>query len=568
MFIFDPLTQGLELLSQRELQMAEHLFLKIINDPYSQREELKKARNYLNDIRACQTGTRNLNFDSYKKLAKTGDISLDKITQLLQEVYFLPVNTYQDFDAAIAQRIPDVISRLKQIKIRDILARDEFFAQVDRDGIRFINIKQQEIDARDGREPKPFAKFRWETIYRKFIEQVNPIILERHLELIEYILETGEIELLEDPKLNILTPKYRWILESTLNIKWYLLRSYFFKAKSEIQAQFKKKEGTRKYWEDVKYKKIKIFESCDFQESSIQKFLYIDKLNFKTLEEIHKFAGELGQVLIPRDVSLALRGVDKAKDHIRERGGFLMGRRKAFQDELITLGFSRKNSYQIARQAKRSNSHQISGAFESALQVTGDEIYWYRIPPQSQKLREDVEAQCCKHLSTVRIHLFERGRLNKLLLQAGKSLVRQYMINIYGEDVVDLHCYFRLETIHQYYKLKFFNMHAQQVPSVSELIKISRKELQPLLKEGYKTFVQKKRLSVPAKLFEELGKHRSVTLWEDPYTTVEEKLLLKFWFLMDHGVSVTQNLILKGVLQPGFDLWGFLKNQSLEECNS
>lgn len=548
--------------------MAEHLFLKIINDPYSQREELKKARNYLNDIRACQTGTKNLNFDSYKQLAQTNDISLDKITQLLQEVFFLPISTYKEFDAAIGERIPDVISRLKQVKIRDILARDEFFCQIEKDGIRFIKIKLQELNSQNGTDIKAFDKFRWETIYRKFIEQVNPIILERHLELIEYILESGEIELLEDPKLNILTPKYRWILESTLNIKWYLLRSYFFKAKSEIQAQFNKKEGTRKYWEDVKYKKIKIFEGCDFKESSIQKFLYIDKLNFKTLEEIHKFASELGQTLIPRDVSLALRGVDKARDHIRERGGYLMGRRKTFQDELIALGFSRKNSYQIARQAKRSNSHQISGAFESALTVAGDEIYWYRIPPQSQKIREDIETQCCKHLSTVRIHLFERGRLNKLLLQAGKSLVRRYMIKVYGEDVVDLHCYFRLETIHQYYKLKFFEIHNQHVPSVSELIKISREELQPLLIDGYKAFIHKKRLTIPAKFFEELGSHRSVTSWEDPYTTVEEKLLLKFWFLMDHGVSITQNLVQKGVLKPGFDLWGYLKNQSLEECNS
>ncbi len=567
MFIFDPLTQGLELLSQRELQMAELLFLKIINDPYSQRDELKRARNYLNDIRACQTGKKTLNFESYKKLANASDISLDNITQLLQEIYFLPINTYKDFDAAIAQRIPDVISRLKQIKIGDIVARDELFSKIEKDGIRSIKIKLKDISAKMGNEPEVFTKYRWETIYRKFVEQVNPILLERHLELLEYILETGEVELLEDPKLNILTPKYQWILESTLNIKWYLLRSYFFKAKSEIQAQFTKKEGTRKYWEDVKYKKIKIFESCNFQESSIQKFLYIDKLNFMTLKEIHKFARELGLALIPRDVSLALRGVDKAKDHIRERGGHLMGKRKKFQDELIGLGFSRKNSYQIARQAKRSNSHQISGAFESALQVARDEIYWYRIPPQSKKIREDIEAQCCKHLSTVRIHLFERGRLNKLLLQAGKSLVRQYMIKIYGENVVHLHCYFRLETIHQYYKLKFFKTHEQHVPSVSELIKISRKELQPLLKEGYKMFVHKKRLTIPAKLLEEVGQHRSVTLWEDPYTTVEEKLLLKFWFLMDHGVSITQSLIQKGVLRPGFDLWGYLKNQT-SECNN
>ena len=568
MFIFDPLTQGLELLSQRELQMAEHLFLKIINDPFSQREELKKARNYLNDIRACQTGTRTLNFDSYKKLANSSDLSLDKIIQLLLEIYFLPLDSYNDFDGAIAKGIPDVISRLKQIKIRDIVARDDLFDQIKMEGMRSVKRKLHEISAEDGGEIEAFSKYRWETIYRKFVEQVNPIILERHLELLEYILETGEVELLEDPKLTILTPKYRWILESTLHIKWYLLRSYFFKAKSEIQAQFKKKEGTRKYWEEVKYKKIKIFESCNFQEPSIQKFLYIDKLNFKTLEEIHQFARGLGLTLIPRDVSLALRGVDKAKDHIRERGGFLMGKRKEFQDELIDLGFSRKNSYQIARQAKRSNSHQISEAYASALQVAGDEIYWYRIPPQSKKTREDIEAQCCKHLSTVRIHLFERGRLNKLLLQAGKSLVRQYMIKIYGEDVVHLHCYFRLETIHQYYKLKFFSIHQQHVPSVSELIKISRKELQPLLQEGYKAFVQKKRLTVPTKLLDELGEHRSVTLWEDPYTTVEEKLLLKFWFLMDHGVSITQSLIEKGVLQPGFDLWGYLKNQSSEECSN
>lgn len=565
MFIFDPLTQGLELLSKRELQMAEQLFLKIINDPYSQREELKQARNYLKDIRACQTGTKTLNFDSYKKIADTSDISLDKIIQLLLEIYFLPIKTYREFDEALVQRIPDTISRLKQVKIRDIVARDEFFAQVERDGVLSIKKKLEEINTGKG---EVFAKHRWETIYRKFVEQVNPILLERHLELLEYILETGEVELLEDPKLNILTPKYRWIIESTLNIRWYLLRSYFFKAKSEIQAQFKKKEGTRKYWEDVKYKKIKIFESCDFQESSIQKFLYVDKLNFKTLEEIHKFAGELGQTLIPRDVSLALRGVDKAMDHIRERGGFLMGRRKTFQEELIALGFSRKSSYQIARQAKRSNSHQILEAFELALQVAGDEIYWYRIPPQSKRIREAVEAQCSKHLSTVRIHLFERGRLNKLLLQAGKSLVRQYMIKIYGEDVVDLHCFFRLETIHQYYKLKFFKTHKQHVPSVSELIKISRKELQPLLQEGYEEFVRKKRLSIPPKLLKDVDRHRSVTLWEDPYTTVEEKLLLKFWFLMDHGVPITQSLIQKGVLQPGFDLPGYLKNQPSEECSN
>ena len=159
---------------------------------------------------------------------------------------------------------------------------------------------------------------------------------------------------------------------------------------------------------------------CGFQEKNIQKFLYIDKLNYKTLHDIYEFAHNLNLDLTPRDVSLALRGVDKAKDHIKERGGYLMGSRKDFQGRLIELGFDPENSYQIARQAKKASNHQIAESYEQALQVARDEIYWYRVPPQNTNLRRDIEEQCCKHLSTVRIHLFDRGRLNKLLLQNGK----------------------------------------------------------------------------------------------------------------------------------------------------
>ena len=79
MFIYDSMTQGLEFLAQRELQSAESLFLNIINDPYSQPEETKRARIYLNDIRACQTGNKNLDFDVYKKLVKKVVVSLDYI---------------------------------------------------------------------------------------------------------------------------------------------------------------------------------------------------------------------------------------------------------------------------------------------------------------------------------------------------------------------------------------------------------------------------------------------------------------------------------------------------------
>ncbi len=181
MFIFDPLNQGLELLSQRELQRAEYLFLSIINDPYSQRDELAQARNYLNDIRACQTGAKTLNFDSYKRVVNTSDISLETISNILQELYFLPIQTYKEFDAAISNVIPPVINRLKQIKIRDIVARDELFEQIEKEGISSIQTRLSANHAQTGKDTEEFAVYRWKTIYRKFIEQINPILLERHL---------------------------------------------------------------------------------------------------------------------------------------------------------------------------------------------------------------------------------------------------------------------------------------------------------------------------------------------------------------------------------------------------
>lgn len=562
MFVFDPLNQGLELLAKRDLQKAESLFLKVINDPYVQTDDLDRARTYLNDIRSCQTGSKILDFNQYKKLSRKTIITLDMFDDVLSSIYFSPSQTYADFDREILEKSHSIISRLKQIKIRDIGARDDLFQKIEKNGLQFLKKKLSAGKSNGG--TGGFGLYRWKTIYRKFIEIVNPVLLERHLELLDYILVTGEIEMLDDPKLTALTPKYRWIIESTMKSKWYLLRSYFFKARSEIEGQFSKKEGTRKYWEEVKYKKIKIFEMCGFQEKNIQKFLYIDKLNYKTLHDIFEFAHNLGLELTPRDVSLALRGVDKAKDHIKERGGYLMGSRKDFQGRLIDLGFDPENSYQIARQAKKGSNHQIAESYEQALKVARDEIYWYRVPPQNMGLRKDIEEQCCKHLSTVRIHLFDRGRLNKLLLQNGKPLIRKYLVQAYGEDVVDLHCYFRLETIHQYYKLKFFQYHRDNLPSVSELIKISRKDFQPILVEGFNIFVKKKRLNIPDSLMRDLKEHASVTEWEDAHTTPEEKFLLRCWFLMDHGVSITQGLIHKEVLNPGSDVWSFLKSQEPE----
>jgi hypothetical protein len=115
-----------------------------------------------------------------------------------------------------------------------------------------------------------------------------------------------------------------------------------------------------------------------------------------------------------------------------------MGEKKSFQDELRGWGFSDTNSHHIACQAKRSSSHQIIGTFETSLKVASDEIYWYRITPQSKPLKDSIETQCCKHLSTVYIHMFERGRLNKILLQLGKLSIQKYLIQIFGVSVIDM----------------------------------------------------------------------------------------------------------------------------------
>jgi hypothetical protein len=239
MFIYDSMTQGLELLARRELKNAESLFLKIINDPYSQPEETKRARTYLNDIRACQTGSKNLDFSIYKKLIKKVTVNLDHVDNLLSDVYFSEVSSYQAIDHELSSKVHSLISRLKKIKISDITGRDKLFDRMEKSGLSCVKKNLREAKKKSG--SGDFDFFRWKTIFRKFIEQINPVLLERHLELLDYILTTGEIQLLGDPKLPVLTPKYIWIIESTLESEWYLLRSYFFKAKSEIQSQLIKK---------------------------------------------------------------------------------------------------------------------------------------------------------------------------------------------------------------------------------------------------------------------------------------------------------------------------------------
>ena len=67
MFSYDPINDGLKLLASRDLEKAENMFLRVMNDPYAHQDELSLARKCLNDIRDCQSGVATLDFSYYKK---------------------------------------------------------------------------------------------------------------------------------------------------------------------------------------------------------------------------------------------------------------------------------------------------------------------------------------------------------------------------------------------------------------------------------------------------------------------------------------------------------------------
>ena len=136
MFVFDPIKQGLEFLACRDLENAENIFLAVINDPYSQQDELSNARSYLNDIRACQSGTTSLDFNRYKKLSRKQSCSLGVIDDLFVEIYFSHAQKYSEFDKLLEKNIPKAINQLNRVKIGDIAARDKLFSQIEKNGFR------------------------------------------------------------------------------------------------------------------------------------------------------------------------------------------------------------------------------------------------------------------------------------------------------------------------------------------------------------------------------------------------------------------------------------------------
>ena len=150
MFVFNPLTKGLELLAHRDLQRAEALFLKVINDPYVQSEDLGYARIYLNDVRSCQTGEKKLDFSRYGAIARKSSLSIDNVYEILSTIYFSSCQTFSEFEAEIEIQAVKVISRLKQGKIRDIIARDHLFQKIEKIGLKRVQKKIAKLQSEHG----------------------------------------------------------------------------------------------------------------------------------------------------------------------------------------------------------------------------------------------------------------------------------------------------------------------------------------------------------------------------------------------------------------------------------
>ena len=132
MFSYDPINDGLKFLASRDLEKAEIMFLKVMNDPYAHQEELSLARKCLNDIRACQSGAATLDFNQYKKITKNPSDSLEAVNEILAEIYFSSARKYSEIDEALKKNIPAVVSKLNQVRIKDITDRDKLYKQIDK----------------------------------------------------------------------------------------------------------------------------------------------------------------------------------------------------------------------------------------------------------------------------------------------------------------------------------------------------------------------------------------------------------------------------------------------------
>ena len=105
MFSYDQINDGLKFLASRDLENAEIMFLRIMNDPYAHQDELSLARKYLNDIRDCQSGVATLDFSDYKKITNKPSDSIGDINKILAKIYFCSALEYSEIDEALKKNL-------------------------------------------------------------------------------------------------------------------------------------------------------------------------------------------------------------------------------------------------------------------------------------------------------------------------------------------------------------------------------------------------------------------------------------------------------------------------------
>ena len=118
---------------------------------------------------------------------------------------FPPCQTFQEFDKEMDTEAVKAFSTLKQIKIRDITARDLLYQEIEKNGLKCVKEKLAELKTENGEGVPEYDAYRWKTVFRKFVETINPIIVK------------NEILLLDVKPVKIEEPEYRSLSYSMEN---------------------------------------------------------------------------------------------------------------------------------------------------------------------------------------------------------------------------------------------------------------------------------------------------------------------------------------------------------------
>ena len=129
---------------------------------------------------------------------------------------------HQDYNERIIKVLSFILNKLDTLEIEQSRHKEMFY-KVRRNLTDANDLINQILDVISIENPELYNETLSEYKNHNLKDMVSTLdkhILEfddeQILELLTHILQTGEIKLLGEPKLVVLTPKYRWIIESTI----------------------------------------------------------------------------------------------------------------------------------------------------------------------------------------------------------------------------------------------------------------------------------------------------------------------------------------------------------------